>query len=76
MCYIHRKEQDVHATFQEELNKCLAPLRNMLVGIKKKISCRVESEFTRCLWIILSSEDFLKCFYSLQLFFLVRCTEF
>jgi hypothetical protein len=29
-------------------NKCLAPLRDMLVGIKKKISCRVESKFTRC----------------------------
>ena len=27
-------------------------------------------------WIILSSENFLKCFYSLQLFLLVRCTKF
>ena len=33
---------------EEVLNECLAPLRNMLVGIRYKTTCRVESEFTRC----------------------------
>ncbi len=33
---------------QEELGECLAPLRNMLVGIRYKTAFRVESEFTRC----------------------------
>ena len=45
---IHPYQCTLLCMHQEELNKCLVPLRNMLVGINKKISCRVESKFTRC----------------------------